>query len=402
MEALVAILGVSVAVCAAAWHHTMVLRAQREALDAVANATGLIRYPDEFLVHNGCLKGLLDGLPVEMTLHRRKGKILIRLTVRGADPSLSLHKESVGRLLGSAFQKWVEPETMTPWEREGDQSIGDGPFDDQVDLRGPRPLLGAVLDGEGRTEVLQWVEGLGGRVREGTVSLEVEERRLAPERLMELLRAAHGVARRLRPREPDEIKRALIANFRGDLSPYVRKHCLAALGEAFPGDPDTLAVSREALTDTTYDWIPMHGAANLGAEGIPTYRRILADPRQRDAIHAMCVRHLGHKLPEAEAETFLLEQLLDHRSAVAFAAATVLAERAGTAQAVPALTEAARRHASADVRKAAKAALEAIAVRLEGVEAGTLALAEAGEEGRLSRAEGSPPHPPPTRSRLPS
>ena len=41
---------------------------------------------------------------------------------------------------------------------------------------------------------------------------------------------------------------------------------LAALGLAFPGDPETVDISRKALQDKS-PWCRIYGAANLGSEG---------------------------------------------------------------------------------------------------------------------------------------
>jgi hypothetical protein len=333
----------------------------------------------------------MDGMPVRISMDLASRGVATRVAVGGADPTFTLRRESLRERMGLTTERWIIPSAATQWARTNDVLTGDADFDARIDLHGPVPALMAALDPEARTLVLDVVEGWDGRVEGGEVVVETVRDLSVPGRLAALVRTVHALGLALRPRTPEEVLRKLIANYRCMKSPHVRAMLLGTLGGAFPGDPEMLALSREALDDKTYDWIPMNGAANLGPVGVPAYWRILADPAQRESIHAMCVRHLGFLLPEEEAESFLLDALSDRRDAVAASAARVLEERAGTARSVPKLTETAEQHTSADVRKAAQKALDAIAVKLEGVEPGGLALAPAGEYGQLSRAEAPQP-----------
>jgi hypothetical protein len=361
-----------------------------EVLDRTARDLGLVRHPGKFLEHDGRLDGLIEGLPVQVTMKRRKGKTLTQITVKGAKPSITLRKETLAVKLGFTPERWLAPATETPWERAGDLPTGDAAFDPLVDLRGPAPFCLAALDGETRKTIRYVVEEWAGKARGGEVTVETEHGLANGAELTELVRAVHGTAMALRPDTPEGIKKGLLRNWRSENDPRVRRAVLAALGEGFPRDPAMLAASREALGDLSDDWIPVQAAANLGIEGAPHLRAILKNPRKDEAVHARCVRLLGALLPDEEAEALLLEYLVDPRTAVALAAAESFGERVGSAKAVPLLTETADHHPSAEVRKAAQRALDAIAVKLEGVEPGGLALAPAGEDGQLSRAEGSP------------
>jgi hypothetical protein len=370
----------------------------RETLERTAQGLGLVVHPGQFFEHDGRLDGLIDGLPVQVAMKRKKGKNLTKIMVKGAEPSITLRKETLAVQLGLTPERWLAPATETPWERAGDLTTGDAAFDPLVDLRGPAPFCLAALDGETRKTIRYVVEEWAGKVRGGEVTVETERGLTKGAELAELIRAVHWTAKALRPGTPEGIKEGLLRNLRSENDPRVRRAVLAALGEGFPGDPDTLAASREALGDLSDEWIPVQAAANLGPKGVPHLKALLKDPRKDEAIHARCVRLLASSLPGEEAETILLEHLVDPRHAVAFAAAESFGERVGTAKAVPLLTETAEHHASADVRKAAQKALDAIAVKLEGVEPGGLTLAPAGEDGQLSRAEG-PPAPPRTAER---
>jgi len=382
--------------------HSLAKKKIGEVLERASQELGLVRHPDVFLEYDGRLDGLIDGLPVQVTMKRKKGKTLTRITVKGADPSVTLRRETLAVKLGLIPERWLAPATETAWERAGDIPTGDESFDPRVDLRGPVPFCAAALDREARKNIQWIVDEWAGKVREGVVAVETEKDLTKGAELSELVRAAHWTAKALRPNSPEEIKKGLLRNFHTEPDPHVRKAVLAALGQGFPGDPDTLAVSREAVTDLSDDWIPVQAAANLGKEGIPHLRTMLRDPRKDEALHARCVRLLGAALPEEEAEALLLEQLVDPRSAVAFAAAESFGAKVGTAKSVPLLTETADHHASSDVRKAARRALDAIAVKLEGVQPGGLALAPAGEDGQLSIALEPDPAPHPPREKVPS
>jgi hypothetical protein len=375
--------------------HAIARKKIRTTLERAARDLGLVVYPWKFFDYDGRLDGLIDGLPVQVTMVRRKGKTKTRIMVKGAEPSITLRKETLAVKLGLTPERWLAPATETPWERAGDLPTGDSVFDPLIDLRGPAPFCLAALEREARKNIQWIVDEWAGKVRGGEVTVETERDLAKGSELTELVRAVHGTTKALRPSSPEEIRSGLLRNFRTESDPGVRRAVLAALGEGFPGAPDTLAISREALADLSDDWIPVQAAANLGREGIPHLKAILKDPRKDEAVHARCVRLLGAVLPEEEAEALLLEQLVDPRSAVAFAVAESFSERVGSARAVPLLTETAEHHASADVRKAARKALDAIAVKLEGVEPGGLALAPAGEDGQLSRAEGPPERPRP-------
>ncbi len=374
--------------------HAAAKKKIRITLEQAAQNLGLVVYPWKYFEYDGRLDGLIDGLPVQVTMVRRKGKTKTRITAQGADPSITLRRETLAVKLGLTPERWLAPATQTRWDRAGDILVGDGSFDERVDLRGPLPFCLAALDREARETIRSLVDDWGGKARDGKVIVETDRDLTKLGELETLVRSVHRTAGLLRPRTPDEIKGGLLGNYRGENDPHVRRAVLAALGQAFPEDPDTLAASREALGDLADDWIPVQAAANLGREGIPHLRAILKDPRKDETVHARCVRLLGAALPEEEAESLLLEHLVDPRSAVAFAAAESFGERVGSAKAVPLLTETADHHASADVRKAARTALDAIAVKLEDVKPGGLALAPAGEDGQLSRAEGQAPFPP--------
>ena len=331
-----------------------------------------------------------------------------------------------------------------------DVEIGAEEFDASVYTRGERTYLLAVLDHETRELLLDgFKSGRLDQIKDGALVCKRREEVQDPSEIVERVRWLQNLAKRLL--DPgDETPKRLAANAASDPSAGLRLANLTTLQREFPGTRTATGASRVALADPAPE-IRLAGAAVLRQEGFETFSKLATardgvDPKIRvEALHhlvkrappeavipvldvllhdatwevcgeavAACVtlQHAGavpallarldrDGAPEAAVVAAALGDLGDSRAEPALltilrspdldvaAAATEALGRVGSVAAVQPILD---RIAGMPLRlKAeARAAIEAIQVRLTGADSGQLALSDAAHpSGTLALADES-------------
>ena len=353
----------------------------RRAWEAAGRELGLARVdaPSGLLA----LAGSVESLDVRVEAVREAASLLTRVSVGGLPEWLSLRRETLREKLGLTTERFIEPSASTQWARVNDVLTRDHEFDRRIDVRGPIPDCLALLSHDVRRMVLGFVDRLGGTVDRGRVRIERRGLLADAGRLTRLVRASLELARALAGRQARGALACLFENATTDPSESIRAGMLGALGDRFPGSPQTLEASRLALKVATYDWYRMVGATHLDQEGTAAFRAILGDTMQQPAVRGMALRHLGFRAVP-DAEELALSHLGDPSPEIVLHAVRVLGERCGTARAVEPLQRAVGEAPSRQVSRAAVAAVEQIQSRLRNAAPGQLALAEPAQSGELS------------------
>jgi hypothetical protein len=319
------------------------------------------------------LEGTVDGIGVRVEVLGAGATRVTRIAAGGVPAWLGLRPESLREKLG--------------WAKANDVLVRWVPFDERIDVQGPVAECLALLSQPVRTQVLDFVDGLGGTVGDGEARLDLAGLADDRPRLVRSVRAALELARALATRAEKGIATCLAENVATDPSDSVRTTMLAALAERFPGAEETLEASRLALRTGRYDWLRMTAAANLGDEGTAFYREILADTTQSPAVRGMALRHLGWRGGTA-AEELVLGYLDDPAPDIVLHAVRILGERAGGAASVVPLQRLAGPLPTSEIARAAARAVETIQSRLVNADPGQLSLADAGQDGELSLTPG--------------
>jgi hypothetical protein len=334
------------------------------------------------------LEGTVEGLEVRAECLLAGRTSTTRIAVGGPPEWLTIRRESVRERLGTTAERLSVPRIATRWMKTNDVVVGEERFDERIEVQGPAAETLALLSHPVRSEILDLVDGLGGNVASGCVSIEVPGHVDDRERLVRLVRAAHALARALALRVELGTAAGLAENAGSDPSEYVRTRMLATLGERFPGSEETIAASRNALRTARYDWHRMTAAANLGDEAIPVYRSILEDTTQSPDVRGMALRHLGWRGGPA-AETLVLGYLDSSEPPIALHAVRILGERAGTAASVEPLLRRAGPLPTSELARAAARAVKEIQSRLTNAAPGQLSLAGGPTGGEVSLASAS-------------
>jgi len=309
-------------------------RLARQTADAyrtAARAAGLtgVEVSRHRLMDTSSLLRARAGLvTVEITTRLHVGKRGQRSVITlGGLAGLSLGKEgirtSVSRQLGAL-----------------EIQVGDPRFDDTLFVRGPEPLVRAILDSETRRLTVQVFEGrievLDAdttrllesvvTVRSGVLRVEAVNVIASPRWLGECLRGLLDVARRLA--HPADIPGRLAANGQADPLSEVRLANLRTLLAEYRGLPGTLRVLRSALNDPD-PGVGLWAAIELGEEGRPVLQQIASNPRVPEEVQARALWSLGEHLSLEEALAVLSRALRSWRHPVAEACLVALGQRGG-------------------------------------------------------------------------
>ncbi|MFZ5476319.1 MAG: hypothetical protein ACOZNI_06035 [Myxococcota bacterium] len=334
---------------------------------AIAEALGLA-YGEGGWGEDDMLTGVRDGIGVNVRWHQRgvgrsKTKWTL-LTAAGPPFGLTVKRQGVG----TTFLR-----SLTGGD---DHLVGDPAFDAAHVVDGDPVAFTLLLDGDTRAAVARLVRERGGEVDNGVVQVERRGHVWDPATLAALLDDLASLGRRLG--EPVSAGR-LRAVAVGDPEPGVRLRALRALGRG--GDSlVAAAAAKEALADAATE-VRLQATLLLGEplDAFADEDLLAFAPFDPPGL----ARALARRGDEAR-----LCRLLDvDHAGVRAAAARGLAE-AGTVAAIPSLVPLTNGLlADDDVKRAARAAVEAIRGRLGDVDAGRLALAD-GEAGSVAIAEG--------------
>lgn len=262
----------------------------------------------------------------------RRGKSVsgTRVVVDGVAPELLVRKEGFGTAIGKAIGT-------------AHVTLGDTPFDDDAYVRGPEPLVRALLDAETRAALARAFEGTyadmhGARLsRKATAEITDGELRAefrdgfagSDEPQVPTLRALLELAARLVT--PDALAPRLARVATADLFEDVRANTLALLAKDFADAPETREAMRAACDDAS-PAIRLRAGRWLDVEGRPTLQALAVAPFVPDGCSAAAIDALGDALAEPHA---VLRSALD-RSRVQTAQAVLLvlaragAEHVGT------------------------------------------------------------------------
>ncbi len=398
----------------AAVYHAHVRRKEREAWGSSAQRLGAFFDPGAFLFGGPSIRGTLDGVSfLVKRFHRSTGKNSIpytRILAWVDDPKgRRIPKQLVLGADGvlAALAKTLGGEDLV---------VGDRTFDDAVRVRGPRGAVLAGLTPAARELAAGLVDQHASLVEDGNVRVERRGRMTDPAQLEALVRRAVRLAGEL-AHAPAELPARLARNARSDDVAAVREQNLRQLLGAHGATPEAREASRAALEDPA-GALRLVAARALGAEGAGVLRALAEsareEPRQRaEALDALAdvaepagitsvvegilarKERLEGPLAVATAralvkcgwtsERRLLELLMQGSSEARVAAAEALGQ-VGRVTAVERLhAVAGESGAGGDLRRAARAAIDAIQSRLEGAEAGRLTVASAADgEGGLS------------------
>jgi len=255
--------------------------------------------------------------------------------------------------------------------RGRDLETGDASFDREVEVRGDRVVVAALLDRGTRVRVRDAIRE-GFRVANGRLWGSVDGVIVDPPTLAATVRRLRRLVRALTPPADPVPRLADIARL--DPDPGVRRLVLSLLVSRFRDRPETPATLRRALRDRE-PAVRLEAALALGPEGQVELRFLAERNDVADAARSAAVAALGNRLP-AQRAVELLDVALD-RGLPLLAAALV--DTLGTVD-----SEAARRRLMA-VTRGDDPGLAARAARALGVEPGQLALAD-GEAGELALA----------------
>jgi hypothetical protein len=262
-----------------------------------------------------------------------------------------------------------------------DVATGDAALDSRLLLKGPRNVVLGALDLETRRDLLHLADQWSLRIAGDRFEIETRRPYIPYKRLLRSVHELTELARRAAARGP--LLERLRQNALHDPMPEVRLRNLDALASDKAHGPDVL---RAALDDEN-EKVRLCAARGLGREGDATLLRLATSPTTAEDCAVDAVRGLGAALQEPQAVAILDGALGRRRLALARATADRLAQ-CGTVAAVPLL-----RAASDDdtlgfsLRRAVGQAIARIQSRLEGAEAGQLAVADGGDAGQVSLAD---------------
>jgi hypothetical protein len=219
--------------------------------------------------------------------------------------------------------------------------VGDPSFDDTLFVRGPEPLVRAVLDAETRRLVLLLFQGRVEVLDEdttralesvvsvhgGTLTVQAVNVISSPKWLGECLLALLDVARRLA--QPADIGGRLAANVHHDPLPAVRLANLRVLLAECPGRPATVQALRSSLEDPD-PGVRVWAATELGEEGHAVLRAVASDFEGPEPIQARALWTLGPDVPLEDATGILSRALRSRRLAVVEACLDALGRRGGS------------------------------------------------------------------------
>lgn len=391
------------------------------------------------------MEGRIDGVAVEVAIAYSQtdvGNLVTRFTIRSPSipPHLSVRAEGLLTRVGAALGM-------------GDLQTGDRDFDDAVHVTGEEIETLSLLDGEARRLLSRFVANGRGRIEAGELIFERPLFLRDSESIVRRARALVRLARQL-GRKKETVAAALLRNVQKEEDPGVRSRILQVLLRRFPHGPEASRACAWALENLPDPPTQLLAGRHLGPAGWDYLQRLVAGDAP-DAVRSAALDHLVATMPherlipflehvlevnpanlwpavlralggrgpaaafgrtaglapggdgpiatavaevlwhrgEARAEPVLTGLLL-HPDAKARAVAAATLGEIGTIRAVEPLLacEQAASLLEGDVRKAARAAIEAIQRRLGPVDAGRLSLAEAqGVAGALSevKAEGA-------------
>jgi HEAT repeat protein len=312
--------------------------------------------------------GQVDKLPVHFSRpHLAALSDPVRISVSGLPIGVEMQNESIGKRVSTALGT---PDVLT----------GDAAFDRRLFLKGTGPQLLAALDADTRRELLRLAARWNLRIVKGEVHLETRRSFGGHKRLMSAAQDAIDLAQRAAWRR--DAFQGLADNALHDPLPGVRLSNLEALARDRRRSPEVL---HAALSDPN-ERIRLRAAVWLGAAGRPTLLQLAEDPVTSDECAAEAIRGLRAALSEAQALEILEGALARRRQSVVRATVEALG-LVGSVAAVPPLRAVIESHPlDFAVKRAADEAIARIQSRLEGAEAGQLAVAE-GDAGQLTLAD---------------
>jgi hypothetical protein len=291
----------------------------------------------------------------------------VRVSAGGLPIGITIEPEGVGTLISKAMGK-------------RDVETGDADFDRRLLLIGETYRVLAALDTDTRRELLRLAARWSLRIVEGDVHLETRRPLGGHRRLISAAHDAVDLAQRAAWRR--DAFQGLAENALHDPLPGVRLNNLEALARDRRRSPEVL---HAALSDSS-ERIRLRAAVWLGAAGHPTLLQLAEDPATSDECAAEAIRGLREALSEAQALALLESALARRRNPVVRAAVEALG-LSGTVVAVPRLRAVIEGHPlDFAMKRAADEAVARIQSRLEGAEAGQLAVAE-GDAGQLTLAD---------------
>ena len=256
------------------------------------------------------MSGQVHG--VDVTAIKAKGGVAVQIPV---DPWFTLRRRTT--MIGRNAAEF---------------EIGDGPFDERIQVEGDREFALALLDEETRRQALEVVAGFGASVEYGTMEVTVRTIRHVPE----LLRPMAELAKRLRRPSSNELPELLAHRALYDPSPGVRKRAFDVLASEFADAPDWLRVARERLGDLEVEYrldaaagLLRHGNADDQAQAVEALAEIAETQALETADRQRALLAFAdHSPPEKVLPlcwTILMERL-DEPWQVRLAALSVLVE----------------------------------------------------------------------------
>jgi HEAT repeat protein len=412
----------------------------REAWQEAARDLGLDLHKGSFF-QGDAIAGRVDGVEVRVdTFRRSQGKssatyTRIRVRAPGVPGNLSLGNEG----FFSSIQKAL-----------GGQDIqtDDKGFDELLRIRGDEAQVVALLGDEARRAVRREVGGSGVSVRDGEAYWETRGHLRDRVELVSRVRGMIDLEKQL-TLGSTSIHERLSRNALADRNPRVRLRNLVLLQRRAPSSREAVETSR-ALMDFADPSVRLAAAMHLGDEGLATIEALVNAPDVDAALMSDALQHLianvpvtrvggilesaldshheavqhvaiqgitklGHRgaidrlvrvgdgdstrltvtvatalaqLGDPRAEPALVRWLGRNNEAVCIAAARALGTIGTVAAVEPLLPHTKGLLTDADLKRAAREAIEKIQSRLGDVEAGRLSLSEVAQrDGALSLSE---------------
>jgi hypothetical protein len=261
-----------------------------------------------------------------------------------------------------------------------DVATGDADFDRRLLLIGPNSIVLAALDADTRRVLLHLAKRWNLRIADDQLQIETRRPVVSHRRLLRAVQDVTDLARRAASRGP--LMERLCDNALHDPIPEVRINNLEALARDKKRSPEVL---RAALSDPS-EKVRLRAALWLGTEGRPVLLALATSAATSDECAAEAIRGLREALSEAKALA-LLESALSRRRHPVVPAALEALGLVGSVAAVPPLRAVIESHPlDFAMKRAADEAIARIQSRLEGAEAGQLAVAE-GDAGQLTLAD---------------
>jgi hypothetical protein len=183
-----------------------------------------------------------------------------------------------------------------PRFQEGRIKIGDRTFDSTFFIKGPMPLVLALLDAETRRLLLSLNTESPFELSSGGLRMN-----LADEQIPSVLPCLLDLARRFA--QPIDVPQRLAENVRQDPADWMRLKSLLLLIREYPEDSRTVEVLRTACSDPSPE-VRLQAAKALGAEGHGILLEIV-EHLSNDSLCAEVVSALGQELPFERAQAIL-------------------------------------------------------------------------------------------------